>query len=104
MFENLIEAYSTESEPEEFSKALLAAATAGRAEVCKKLLAHQHSQEYLQGTLDSAARMSKWVVVRVLLEACFGLDCESVVVQTALCTGEQIETLEAIWLYMGEFL
>jgi ankyrin repeat protein len=63
VFENLSKVYSERSRPEEFSKALLAAATVGRFEVCESLLSYQHDRECLQEAFDSAARVSKWDMV-----------------------------------------
>ena len=99
VFENLTKAYSDGPHSQEFSKALLAAATAGRIEVCKRLLTYQHERGCLQEALDSAARTSQWPVVNVLLETCSDLDCEDVLMQIALCSGEHTETLETVWKY-----
>ena len=101
VFDNLTQSYANGSRPEEFSKALLAAAAAGRSEVCKKLLVYQHSLEDLQEAMDSAARASRWAVVRIFLETCPGLNCQDVLLQTALCSGEETDTVEAVWRYTG---
>jgi hypothetical protein len=97
MFEYLIEQYADKLPAQEYSKALVKAAEAGRIEVFNKLLEFQHDQEYFQGALNAAAEEWNWDIITILLERCTGLGCDELFYQAATGTEPQDRILEAIW-------
>ncbi|KAI1452157.1 hypothetical protein F4805DRAFT_448633 [Annulohypoxylon moriforme] len=101
MFGYLIEKYADKLPAEEYSKALVKAAEAGRVEVFNKLLEFQHSQEYFQKALDAAVDDWSWDVVLIILDKISGLNCDNVFYEAATCTEPQDKLLERIWEYTG---
>ncbi|KAI0833055.1 hypothetical protein F5Y06DRAFT_185254 [Hypoxylon sp. FL0890] len=101
MFEYLIEKYADKLPAEEYSKAFVKAAEAGRIEVFNRLLDFEHSQEYFQKALDAAAEELNWDIVAVILERRAGLNCDDVFYEAATGTESQDKLLETIWEYTG---
>jgi len=66
--------------PEEYDKAIIAAAEAGRVEVFSKLLSYNPPQHCFQDALTKAGEEANWDIVTMLLEQYQGesLDCSSV--------------------------
>ncbi|KAI2623140.1 hypothetical protein GGR54DRAFT_37967 [Hypoxylon sp. NC1633] len=101
MFEYLIENYAAQLPAEEYSKALVKAAEAGRVEVFNKLLEFEHSQEYYQSALEAAAEEWNWDIVTIILEKRPGINCDEVFHEVATCTEPQDKLLQVIWDYAG---
>ncbi|KAI0380721.1 hypothetical protein F5Y04DRAFT_256583 [Hypomontagnella monticulosa] len=99
MFEYLIEKYAAKLPAEEYSKAFVKAAEAGRAEVFNRLLQFEHSQEYFQKALDQAVAEWNWDIVTTLLEKRAGLDCNKLFYEAATSTEQQDKLLEVVWEY-----
>ncbi|KAI0893254.1 hypothetical protein F4806DRAFT_201562 [Annulohypoxylon nitens] len=101
MFGYLVEKYADKLPAEEYSKAFVKAAEAGRVEVFNKLLEFQHSQEYFQKALEAAVDDWNWDIVLILLDKHPGLNCDKVFYEAATCTEPQDKLLESIWEYTG---
>ncbi|KAI1414542.1 hypothetical protein F5Y13DRAFT_197539 [Hypoxylon sp. FL1857] len=101
MFEYLIEKYADKLPAEEYSKAFVKAAEAGRIEVFNRLLDFEHGQEYFQKALEAAAEESNWAIVTILMEKHAGLNCDELFYKAATGTEFQDELLETIWQYTG---
>ncbi|KAI0883239.1 uncharacterized protein GGS22DRAFT_168217 [Annulohypoxylon maeteangense] len=101
MFGYLVEKYADKLPAEEYSKAFVKAAEAGRVEVFNKLLEFEHSQEYFQKALEAAIDDWNWDIVSILLEKRTGLNCDNVFYEAATCSEPQDEFLEEIWKYTG---
>ncbi|KAI1092523.1 hypothetical protein F5B19DRAFT_454286 [Rostrohypoxylon terebratum] len=101
MFGYLVEKYADKLPAEEYSKAFVKAAEAGRVEVFNKLLEFQHSQEYFQKALDAAVEDWNWDIVLIILDKRAGLNCDKVFYEAATCTEPQDKLLESIWEYTG---
>lgn len=101
MFGYLVEKYADKLPAEEYSKAFVKAAEAGRVEVFNKLLEFQHSQEYFQKALEAAVDDWNWDIVLILLDKHEGLNCDKVFYEAATCTEPQDKLLESIWEYTG---
>jgi hypothetical protein len=99
MFEYLIEKFADKVPAEDYSKALVAAAQAGRIEHFNKLLTFQHSQEYKQRALNEAAEYWNWEIVTTMLATFTGLNCDTAFYQAATCTEPQDKILKVIWKY-----
>ncbi|KAI0595658.1 hypothetical protein F4775DRAFT_568533 [Biscogniauxia sp. FL1348] len=99
MFEYLIQKYADKLPAQEYSKALVNAAEAGRIEVFNKLLEFEHDQEYFQDALAVAGEESNWEIVTILLEKRSGLDCNGLFYKVATGTETQDKLLEVIWQY-----
>ncbi|KAI1104890.1 hypothetical protein F4804DRAFT_169711 [Jackrogersella minutella] len=99
MFEYLIEKYADKLPPEEYSKAFVKAAEAGRIEVFNKLLDFKHDQGYFQKALDAAVEEWNWDIVTILMEKHEGLNCDGVFYAAATGTELQDKLLEVIWDY-----
>ncbi|KAI1485550.1 hypothetical protein F5X96DRAFT_659519 [Biscogniauxia mediterranea] len=99
MFEYLIQKYADKLPAQEYSKALVNAAEAGRIEVFNKLLEFEHDQEYFQDALAAAGEESNWEIVTILLEKRSGLDCDDLFYKVATGTETQDKLLEVIWQY-----
>ncbi|KAK7422687.1 hypothetical protein QQX98_001475 [Neonectria punicea] len=99
MLEYLMQQYAQQLPPEEYSKAMISAAGAGRMETFKRLLEFQHKPEDFQWALNSAAEEAKWDVAEVLLERNSGLDCDEAFYQAAIGTEDRDNVLEALWEY-----
>jgi hypothetical protein len=98
MLEYLMKEYANQLPPEEYSKALVSAAGAGRVEVFNKLLNFKHSHNDFQWAFDEAANKGNWEIVKILLEKRSDLNCDNVFHQAATSTEDQ-EVLEALWEY-----
>jgi hypothetical protein len=94
-----MERYAHKLPPEEYSKALVSAAGAGRVPVVNRLLEFQHTDEYFQDALDEAAEEGAWDVVKILLEKCRTLNCDQAFYEAATGTEPQDIVLEALWEY-----
>lgn len=68
MFEYLIDSCADKLPPEEYDKALVAAAEAGRIEVFSKLLSYTHPKECFQKALEEATEEENWDIIMLLLE------------------------------------
>ncbi|OTA67905.1 ankyrin [Hypoxylon sp. EC38] len=101
MFEYLIEKYADKLPAEEYSKAFVKAAEAGRIEVFNRLLDFEHSQEYFQKALEAAAEELNWDIVTILMEKRAGLNCDELFYKAATGTESQDELLETVWEYTG---
>ncbi|KAI5859496.1 hypothetical protein GGS23DRAFT_320106 [Durotheca rogersii] len=99
MFEYLVEKYAAILPPEEYSKALVKAAEAGRVDVFKRLLDFEHAEEYFQDALDTAGSEWNWDIVVIILEKRAGLNCDEVFYEAATGTEDQDSLLEVIWRY-----
>jgi ankyrin repeat protein len=99
MFNYLLETCGEQLPPQEYDKALEAAAEAGGLDVVNTLLKHPHSTESFQKALDNAAEESNWDTVLVLLDHSRGLDCNELFYSVAVDVEQQDRVLEAIWLY-----
>lgn len=97
MFEYLIEKYADRLPAEEYNKALVMAARAGRVEVFNKLLPYPHEQEHFQQAIEAATEEENWDIVMILLEMCHGLDCDRVFWVAAIGVEPQDKVLEAVW-------
>lgn len=98
MLDYLMEKYTDQLAPEEYSKALIAAAAAGSLEVLNKLLPFKHSNNDYQAALDEAAEEGNWEITKVLLEKRRNLSCDRVFYEAATRT-DDLEVLEALWEY-----
>lgn len=98
MLEYLMKEYSDQLAPEEYSKALIAAAGAGNIEVLSKLLPFEHSDNDYQNALDEAAIEGNWEVTKVLLEKRSNLSCDKAFYEAATRT-DDLMVLEALWEY-----
>jgi ankyrin repeat protein len=98
MLEYLMEKYADQLSPEEYSKALIAAAAAGSIEILNKLLPFQHSHNDYQAALDGAAEEGNWEITKALLEIKADLSCDKVFYEAATRT-DNLEVLEALWEY-----
>ncbi|KAL7625799.1 hypothetical protein AAE478_005022 [Parahypoxylon ruwenzoriense] len=99
MFEYLIEKYAAKLPAEEYSKAFVKAAEAGRIEVFNRLLEFEHPQNYFQDALDAAVSELNWDIVTILLEKRAGLNCDHVFYEVATGTEPQDKLLELVWQY-----
>lgn len=99
MFDYLIEKYAEKLPAQEFSKALVEAANAGRLRVVQKLLKYQHSQSDFQDALDKAAEEWNWDIIPVLLKNCEGLDCANAFYKAATEAESEENILKEIWEY-----
>lgn len=100
MVEYLVETCGGGLPPEEFNRALVAAAGGGRADVFSKLLeCHDYSHEILQEALEAAVAEENWDVSTVLLNRCQGLDCEELFSNAVFTVENQDDLLESIWRY-----
>lgn len=99
MFEYLIERYADKLPPEEYSKAFVKAAEAGRLEVFNRMLEYEHTQEYFQLALGSAVDEGNWDIVTIILEKCQGLDVDGAFYQAATGTEQQDKLLDVFWNY-----
>ncbi|KAF7517988.1 hypothetical protein G7054_g13615 [Neopestalotiopsis clavispora] len=98
MLEYLMKEYSDQLAPEEYSKALIAAAGAGNIEVLSKLLPFEHSDNDYQSALDEAATEGNWEVTKLLLEKRSNLSCDKAFYEAATRT-DDLMVLEALWEY-----
>jgi ankyrin repeat protein len=97
MFDYFIEACADKLPAQEYDKALVAAAEAGRVEIFNKLLAYNHPQECFQEALDAATEEDNWDIIMILLERCKRLDCKGPF-DSAACDSENMDkVLEAVW-------
>ena len=96
MFESFIEACAGRLPSEEYDKALVAAAKAGRIEVFSKLLSYTHPQRCFQDALQSATEEANWDIIMMLLEQYQGkpLDCSAVFVEACDTTEDQDKVLQ----------
>ncbi|KPM35737.1 hypothetical protein AK830_g10834 [Neonectria ditissima] len=99
MLEYLMQQYAHQIPPEEYSKAMVSAAGAGRMETFKRLLEFEHKPEDFQWALNSAAEEAKWDIAEVLLESRSDLDCDEAFYQAAIGTEDKDGVLEALWEY-----
>ncbi|KAJ6263870.1 Ankyrin-1 [Drechslerella dactyloides] len=97
MFTYLLEACADKIPDEEYSKALVFSAVAGRIEVTRRLMKFQHNAETLSASLSSAAEEANWDIMMLILESCQGLDCDEVFETVAVSTEQQDKILSAIW-------
>jgi ankyrin repeat protein len=96
MFEYLIDACAGKLPPEEYDKALVAAADAGRVEVFSKLLSYSHPQECFQEALEVATKEDNWDIIMMLLERYQGrtLDCNNLFEEASSTTENQDKVLQ----------
>ncbi len=99
MLEYLMQQYAHQLPPQEYSKALISSAGAGRVEIFNRLLQFQHSLQDYQWALNSAAEEAKWEIVTILLERRSDLDCDEAFYQAATGTENKDQVLEALWEY-----
>lgn len=100
MFEYLVEQYADRLPVEEYSKALVKSAEAGRVDVFNKLLNEfEHEHRYFQEALDAAVGEWNWDVVKVLLDKQPGLDCNNLFHKAATVTENQDDLLGVAWVY-----
>ncbi|KAJ4416134.1 hypothetical protein N0V85_002402 [Neurospora sp. IMI 360204] len=99
MLDCLIEKYKDKIPPEDYSKAMVAAARAGRLAAFNKLLEFEHSNEWFQKALDSAAAYGKWEIVPVILKSRRGLNCDEAFYQAAISTENKDKSLGILWEY-----
>lgn len=99
MFEYLIEKYADKLPPQEYSKALVKAAEAGRVDVFNRLLEFEYSQENFQDALHAAVSEWNWDIVTIILEKRAGLNCDTLFYEVATGTEPQDKLLEVIWEY-----
>ncbi|CCC07660.1 unnamed protein product [Sordaria macrospora k-hell] len=99
MLDCLIEQFKDKIPPEDYSKAMVAAARAGRLTAFNKLLGFEHSNEWFQKALDSAAAHGKWDIVPVILKSCRGLNCDEAFYQAAVSTENKDKSLGILWEY-----
>jgi len=111
MFEYLIDAcadkLNPEKYPEEYDKALVAAAESGRVEVFSKLLSYTHPQECFQKALKVATKEDNWDIIMMLLKRCQGqtLDCKNLFKKASGTTENQdtvlqVSSLSPIFKYL----
>ncbi|KAI1767447.1 hypothetical protein GGR53DRAFT_463345 [Hypoxylon sp. FL1150] len=99
MFEYLIEKYADKLPPEEYSKALVKAAEAGRVDVFNRLLDFEYSQENFQDALRAAVNEWNWDIVTIILEKRAGLNCDALFYEVATGTEPQDKLLDVVWEY-----
>lgn len=99
MFEYLIAQYADQLPADEYSKALVKSAGAGRVDVVHKLLEFGHDGAYFQRALDAAADAGSWDVAKTLLSTRAGLDCNNLFHKAATIHGEQDDLLGVAWAY-----
>ncbi|EWC47693.1 hypothetical protein DRE_02893 [Drechslerella stenobrocha 248] len=99
MFTYLLDACADKIPPEEYSKALICSATAGRIEVTKRLLEFRHPQSAFQETLVAAAEEGNWDIIELVLETCGGLNCDEIFKEAAVGVEQQDRILSVIWNY-----
>lgn len=100
MFEYLIQKYADKLPAEEYSKALVKSAEAGRVDVFNKLLQQfEHDHKYFQLALDAAVKEWNWDVVKVLLSNQHGLDCNNLFHEAATVNDDQDDLLGVAWAY-----
>ncbi|KAI0015385.1 ankyrin repeat-containing domain protein [Xylariomycetidae sp. FL0641] len=99
MFEYFIVQYADKLPAEEYSKALAAAAGAGRIEIFNKLLEFSHDHQHLQKALEAAVAEGNWDIVKTLLERQDGLDCNMLFYEAATCNECKDTMLELAWEY-----
>ncbi|KAK8002173.1 hypothetical protein PG991_014395 [Apiospora marii] len=100
MFEYLVEQYADRLPTEEYSKALVKSAEAGRVDVFNKLLNEfQHEHQYFQEALDAAVGEWNWDVAKILLDKQPGLDCNNLFHKAATVTENQDDLLGVAWVY-----
>ncbi|CAM1503339.1 Fc.00g081150.m01.CDS01 [Cosmosporella sp. VM-42] len=99
MLEYLMQQYANQLPPEEYSKAMISAAGAGRVEMFKRLLNFEHKPEDFQWALNGAAEEAKWDIVTILLERRSDLDCDEAFYQAAIGIEVKDDVLEALWEY-----
>lgn len=97
MFDYLVEACAEKLPAQEYDKALVAAAEAGRVEVFHKLLAYNHPQDCFQEALNAAAEEDNWDIITILLDRCQGLDCKVPFESAAVDSENMDKILEAVW-------
>ncbi|KAK6954701.1 hypothetical protein Daesc_004669 [Daldinia eschscholtzii] len=99
MFEYLIQKYADKLPPEEYSKAFVKAAEAGRVEVFNRMLEYDHTHEYFQHALDAAVEEWNWDIVIIILEKCKGLNVDDAFYEAATGTEQQDKLLDVFWEY-----
>ncbi|KAH8680661.1 hypothetical protein BX600DRAFT_391706 [Xylariales sp. PMI_506] len=99
IMEYLMKKYEHQLPAEEYSKALVSAAGAGRVENFNRLLGFEHKLEDFQWALDSAAEEGKWDVVTIILEKRSDLNCDEAFYQAAIGMENKDQVLEALWEY-----
>ncbi|KAK7955272.1 hypothetical protein PG988_015966 [Apiospora saccharicola] len=100
MFEYLAEQAADRLPAEEYSKALVKSAEAGRVDVFNKLLNEfAHEPRYFQEALDAAVREWNWDVAKVLLDKQPGLDCNNLFHTAATVNEHQDDLLGVAWVY-----
>ncbi|KAK8017828.1 hypothetical protein PG993_014154 [Apiospora rasikravindrae] len=99
MFEYLVEQYADKLPAEEYSKALVKSAEAGRVDVFSNLLQFEHEYQFLQRALEAAVGEENWEVASVLLEKQPGLDCNNLFRKAATAIEDQDDLLGVAWAY-----
>ncbi|KAK6353701.1 hypothetical protein TWF696_005662 [Orbilia brochopaga] len=97
MFTYLLDACADKIPHQEYSKALVFSAIAGRIEVTRRLMAFGHDAETLSAALSAAAEEENWDIMMLILESSQGLDCDEVFETVAVSTDQQDKILSAIW-------
>lgn len=99
MLDCLIEQFKDKIPPEDYSKAMVAAAGAGRLAAFNKLLGFEHTDEWFQKALDSAAAHGKWDIMPLILKSRRGLNCDEAFYQAAVSTENKDKSLGILWEY-----
>ncbi|KAK6835123.1 hypothetical protein PG987_009817 [Apiospora arundinis] len=99
MFEYLVNQYRAKIPVEEYSKAFVKSAEAGRTDVFNKLLEYEHEHHYFQAALDAAVDELKWDIAVVLLKKQPGLDCNKLFHTAATAPDHQHDLLDLAWRY-----
>jgi hypothetical protein len=99
MLEYLMKEYAQQLPPEEYSKAMISGAGAGRVEIFRRLLDFEHKPEDFQWALNRAAEEAKWEIVTILLEKRSDLDCDEAFYQAATGVEDKDDVLGALWEY-----
>lgn len=93
----LIKEYKDKIPPEDYSKAMVAAARYGRLAAFNKPLEFEHSSEWFQNALDSAAAHGKWDIVPAILKSHCCLNCDEAFYQAAISTENKDKSLGILW-------
>ncbi len=102
MFNYLVDACADKLRPEEYGKALVKAAQAGKMDVLELLLRYQHPKSVFQDAVAAAAQQGEWGVIPVILKSCHDrLDCEQLFYSAATANEDQDALLDVIWEHTG---
>ncbi|KOS23183.1 Ankyrin-3 [Escovopsis weberi] len=102
MFDYLVGRYADRIPVENYSQALVRAASAGRFEVFHRLLEFDHDRQTFQSALDAAVEEWNWDVVKTLLEKRRDLDCNGMFLEAATCSVPSDKVVEMAWRYAAD--